>query len=130
MRGKGSSSSKISTLIVDDDPLTRRIHKVLLTKVGLETQAVENGKEAVDLYRSGASFDLILMDLEMPIMDRPKATKELRAMGVQSMIVGVTARDLEVEKQMFMASGLDDCYVKPLTTDTVTALVEKLNKDN
>ena len=72
MRGKGSSSSKISTLIVDDDPLTRRIHKVLLTKVGLETQAVENGKEAVDLYRSGASFDLILMDLEMPIMDGPK----------------------------------------------------------
>ncbi|KAL7175325.1 hypothetical protein ACSBR2_029013 [Camellia fascicularis] len=100
--------------IVDDDPVIQRIHNVLLSKFGLETQVVGNGKEAVDLYCAGASFHLVLMDMEMPIMDGPKATRELRAMGVNSMIVGMTSRDQDSEKLAFMAAGLDDCHAKPL----------------
>ncbi|CAK9142855.1 unnamed protein product [Ilex paraguariensis] len=124
-----TSGNKLSVLIVDDDPIIQKIHKALLNKFGLETHVVENGKEAVDLCRSGACFDLILMDMEMPIMDGPKATRELRAMEVNSMIVGVTSRGLDSEKQAFMAAGLDDCHEKPLTADAVTSLVQELVKN-
>ncbi|KAL8159136.1 hypothetical protein V2J09_000673 [Rumex salicifolius] len=58
-----------SALVVDDDPVLRCIHKALLTKKGLQTKTVNNGQEAVDLFRSGASFKLVLTDMEMPIMD-------------------------------------------------------------
>lgn len=78
MFGKGASSSKsmeiigsekkFSVLIVDDDPIIRKIHSALLSKFTKEIQEVKNGKEAVDLCRSGASFDIIFMDKEMPIM--------------------------------------------------------------
>jgi CheY-like chemotaxis protein len=81
MFGKGATSSKsmeiieilkemkFSVLIVDDDPIIRKIHRVLLSKFTTEIQVAENGKEAVDRYRSGALFDLVLMDMDMPIMN-------------------------------------------------------------
>ena len=63
------TEKKISVLIVEDDLLIQKIQKVMMTKFGTEVQLASNGKEAVDLFLSGASFDLILTDLEMPIMD-------------------------------------------------------------
>ena len=81
MFGKGATSSKsmeiietlnemkFSVLIVDDDPIIRKIHRVLLSKFTTEIQVAENGKEAVDRYRSGAFFDLVLMDMDMPIIN-------------------------------------------------------------
>lgn len=66
---KSSKEITISALIVDDDPLIRRIHKVFLSKSGFETHEVEDGKQAVNLFRSGSCFDLIVMDRDMPIMD-------------------------------------------------------------
>lgn len=56
---------------MDDDSFVRKIHMMLLTKLGLKTEAVENGIEALDLCQSGKSFELLLMDMEMPIMDVP-----------------------------------------------------------
>lgn len=75
--GKYSSSSKISALVADDDTIIQKIHKALLTKLGLEVNVVANGKEVLDLYRSGTSFDLIFMDMEMPIMDGPEVRSSI-----------------------------------------------------
>ncbi|XP_075658819.1 two-component response regulator 24-like [Castanea sativa] len=140
MFGKGVSSSKsmeiigsekkFSVLIVDDDPIIRKIHSALLSKFTKEIQDVKNGKEAVDLYRSGASFDIIFIDKEMPIMNGLEATKELRAMGVNSTIVGVTSCDLSSERNDFIAAGQNQCYEKPLTIEKIESLLSELNKNN
>ncbi|CAI9760070.1 unnamed protein product [Fraxinus pennsylvanica] len=119
---------KFSVLIVDDDKIIRRIHKMLLTKFEFESHAVENGKEAVDLYISGKNFDLILMDMEMAVMDGPKATRELRSMGINNVIVGVTSRGSTSEKQAFTEAGLDYCVEKPLSSETITSLLKELAK--
>ncbi|XP_028093956.1 two-component response regulator 24-like [Camellia sinensis] len=174
MRIDGTNSNftagkRLCVLIVDDDPVSQRIHSVLLRRFGLETQVVGNGKEAADLYRSRASFHLVLenanhgwskdlyfhcssrhlevdkrnkhqlqiiivhnmgMKIEkfIILIDSSWATRELRAMGVNSMIVGMTSRDQDSEKLAFMAAGLDDCHAKPLTVDTITSLLQELNK--
>ncbi|XP_047330970.1 two-component response regulator ARR22-like [Impatiens glandulifera] len=117
-------------LVVDDDAIVRRIHSMFFKKHGFETMAVENGQEAVNLYRSGTRFHLVLMDMEMPVMDGPKATRELRAMGVNSMIVGITSCDKDEERQAFLEAGLDNCYNKPLTTNVVVSLVQDLANKN
>ncbi|OMO50912.1 hypothetical protein COLO4_37866 [Corchorus olitorius] len=101
-----------------------------LKKFGLKPKIVENGKKAVDLYLAGGTFNLILMDKEMHVMDGVEATRELRATGVNSLIVGVTSRGSPYEKKAFMEAGLDFCFEKPLTAEKITFLLQKLNKNN
>lgn len=69
-QGAGSLTlkNKLTALIVDDNRVNRLIHKTLLNHLGVKNRAVENGKEAVDLFCAGAVFDLILIDMEMPVM--------------------------------------------------------------
>ncbi|KAJ8552846.1 hypothetical protein K7X08_020239 [Anisodus acutangulus] len=119
---------KLKALIVDDDPIVRMVHKALLKKFGMETHEAKNGQEAVLAHRSGACFDLILMDLDMPVMNGRQATKELRDMHVCSLIAGVTSLG-EAEKKSFMDAGLDYYYQKPLAIDVVRNLVEKIKDD-
>lgn len=66
-----SAERRLSVLVVDDDPVIQKIHKMMLTKFKIisHTQVVKNGKQAVDLHHCGAIFDIILMDMEMPIMN-------------------------------------------------------------
>ncbi|EOY10800.1 hypothetical protein QUC31_009818 [Theobroma cacao] len=125
-----SNCNDFTVLVVDDDPVIRKLHDMHLKKFGLSAQVVENGKRAVDLCHFGATFNLILMDKEMPIMDGVEATKELRAMGVNSLIVGVTSRDSQYETQAFMEAGLDFCFEKPLTADKISFILQELNKKN
>ncbi|XP_030442516.1 two-component response regulator 24-like [Syzygium oleosum] len=129
----GSMREKLSVLIVDDDVLECRVHEMLVSelKVAKEVQTeMATNKEALDLHLSGPSFDIILMDIDSPIMDGPEVTEKLRANGVKSMIVGLTSQNAEADKAAFMATGLDECLEKPLTVEKIKSLVETLEKDN
>lgn len=60
---------QLTALVVDDDIIVRTVHQKMLNSVGVKNQVVENGKEAIDIHNCGQSFDLILMDMDMPIMN-------------------------------------------------------------
>nr|GMD11662.1 two-component response regulator ARR22-like [Ipomoea batatas] len=119
--GKG-----LRALVVEDDTTTQMVHKMLLKKYGVEAQVAKNGEEAVELHRFGARFDLLLMDKEMPVKDGVNATRELRELGVKSMIVGVTSHGPGAVRDEFMAAGLDECLMKPLGADMVLRLINQL----
>ncbi|KAJ6858293.1 two-component response regulator 24-like [Populus alba x Populus x berolinensis] len=121
--------NNFTMLVVDDDTVVRMVHKMLVTSLGLKVQEVKNGKEAVDLHINGASFDLILMDMEMPILNGPTATRELRAMGVKSIIVGVTSHTSESIHKDFMEAGLNHCVAKPMTIAKIVSFLPK-SKNN
>ncbi|KAJ9185755.1 hypothetical protein P3X46_005349 [Hevea brasiliensis] len=114
-----NNGNPFSVLVVDDDNVVRTIHKMMLEVKGMEVQLATNGKEAVDLHRVGACFNLILMDKDMPVMNGYQATKELRDMGVNCPIIGVTSSTEEAELEEFMEAGLDDCICKPLTIEKI-----------
>lgn len=76
--GQGPLNRRLIALVVDDNKVNRRVHRTLLTKLGVETQEAENGREAVDLCVAGMAYDLILMDMEMPIMDGPQVSIDRR----------------------------------------------------
>ncbi|KAH0702112.1 hypothetical protein KY285_016390 [Solanum tuberosum] len=78
---------KLAALIVDDDIVVRMVHKALLRKFGVETQEAKDGQEAVLVHHNGACFDLIMMDLDMLVMNGLQATKELRDIHVDSLIM-------------------------------------------
>lgn len=62
-------ASKLTALVVDDDAMTRRIHQMTLSNLGVNNTCVKNGKEAVEIHQYGKKFDLILMDKDMPEMN-------------------------------------------------------------
>ncbi|KAK9182997.1 hypothetical protein WN944_026146 [Citrus x changshan-huyou] len=144
MLGEGESSSKkaktmgnplaknlhFHALVVDDDPFIRTIHSMALKSLGFKVEVTENGKEAVDLFRAGGKFDIVFIDKEMPVMNGIEATREIRSLGIETKIVGVTSLNSETEKEAFMQAGLDLCHTKPLNVCKIIPLMEDLMKNN
>jgi CheY-like chemotaxis protein len=105
-------------LIVDDAPSNRKLVSRLLTSRGFLCREVENGQECVDLITSTtSSFDLILMDYEMPVMDGPTAARKLRDMKCEVLIIGLTGNVLPEDKQYFQEQGANLVLPKPLNID-------------
>ncbi|CAJ2644929.1 two-component response regulator ARR22-like protein [Trifolium pratense] len=101
-----NSTRELTALVVDDDRAIRMIHRGLLKKAGVRNvDEVKNGQEAVEVHSGGKRFDLILMDKDMNVMNGIEATKKLRSMDIDSMIIGVSSRETEAEKQEFMDAG-------------------------
>ena len=105
-------------LVVDDAPLNRTMLIRLLRTRCSSSMEAENGLEAVEKLRQsiadGVSFDVILMDSCMPVMDGPTATRLIREMGFEGLIFGVTGNALPEDVASFKASGANDVFIKPL----------------
>ena len=102
-------------LVAEDNLVNRRIANAILERFGCDVVNVGNGREAVDM-KSRESFDLILMDCQMPEMDGYAATEEIRrreAGGSRTPIVAMTASVLTVERQRCRECGMDDFLAKP-----------------
>ncbi|XP_059295047.1 two-component response regulator 24-like [Lycium barbarum] len=123
-----SVEKKLKALMVYDNRTITMIHEALLRRFGVETHEAKDGQEVVLAHRSGACFDLILMDLDMRVVNARQTIKELRDMHVRSVIAGLTFRG-EEEMKPFMDAGLDYYYPKPLPFDVVRHLVEKIKED-
>ncbi|MEF8704193.1 MAG: ATP-binding protein [Candidatus Accumulibacter sp. UW26] len=109
-------------LVVDDHPLNREIVEALLGAVGITPVMASNGQEAVDRLRmsDASAFDLVLMDIQMPVMDGYSATRELRSRaGFEALpIIAMTAHIMEHEKGLQRAAGMSDFIGKPFDHPT------------
>ena len=104
-------------LLVEDNLMNQELAVSLLNSVGLTTMVANNGKEALDLLKPG-SFDLVLMDLQMPIMDGLTATKEIRDMEdpyfKKVPILAMSARAFQKDKEECFEAGMNSYIVKPI----------------
>ncbi|HIF9203413.1 TPA: ATP-binding protein [Photobacterium damselae] len=105
-------SSQIKVLVVEDLATNQMIIKLMLTKLGIEPKIVNNGQEAIDII-SNTSFDIILMDCRMPVMDGYTATRLLRNNGYTKPIIALTAGTTTTEREECLTSGMDDILCKP-----------------
>ncbi|KFB76855.1 hybrid sensor histidine kinase/response regulator [Candidatus Accumulibacter cognatus] len=116
-------------LVVDDHPINREIVEALLSTVGISPVMANNGQEAVDHLRmSGANaFDLVLMDIQMPVMDGYSATRELRShSGFETLpIIAMTAHIMEHEISLQRAAGMNDSIGKPFDQPTFYRMLAK-----
>jgi hemerythrin-like metal-binding protein/PAS domain S-box-containing protein len=104
-------------LVTDDQPLNCEIVEALLAAVGITPQVAQNGQEALDILRAAGpnAFDLVLMDVQMPVMDGVTATRALRSMAeFKSLpIIAMTAHTLAHEQESNAAAGMNDHIGKP-----------------
>jgi PAS domain S-box-containing protein len=112
-------------LVVDDGAETRELVTLVLTEQGLWVEEAENGQEAVDKVATGG-FDLILMDVNMPVMDGFTAVKTLRARGVATPVVAFSANAMKGYEEEVMAAGFTGCLSKPVDIDLLIGCVAGL----
>jgi PAS domain S-box-containing protein len=115
-------------LLAEDHPINQRVAQLILEPSGVELTIVENGREAVELFRPGL-FDLILMDMQMPIMDGLAATREIRRLedqlGVANIpIAMLTANAMREHAQQSAEAGADHLIAKPITPESLIGGVE------
>jgi signal transduction histidine kinase len=119
----------IDVLVAEDDVLSARLWRHLLEQAGAEVWQASNGREAVGLVRAAdmgvleRPFDIVLMDLEMPIMDGVEATKQLRSEGFRMPIVGLTAHSYVETRTKMLNAGCNDCALKPISRAGLTQLI-------
>ncbi len=117
------------TLVVDDSPFNRKMLIRVLTARGFVCEQAEDGADAIRVYQAmcerGEGPDAITMDFEMPVMNGPTATKKLRELGCNCLIVGVTGNVLPDDVQYFKSHGATHVLVKPLVVETFEELLYK-----
>lgn len=109
-------------LVVDDGDENRELLRLVLEEAGLEVEGAENGRVAVDRATAGG-FDVILMDMQMPVMDGFTATKLLREQGLATPIVALTADAMKGFERECLEAGCTRFLTKPVDLD---ALLETL----
>ncbi|RUS60789.1 response regulator [Pseudorhodobacter sp. E13] len=114
-----------SVLLVEDNEINRVVAREMLAAAGHRVTEAPNGKLAVDLAQA-QRFDLILMDISMPVMDGRSATRAIRAgqgLSAQTPIIAVTANAMAEEQQAFLSDGMNDILTKPLTREALLAVI-------
>jgi len=115
-------------LVAEDNSTNQYLAQEVLSRLGCAADIVGDGQAAVEAARSGV-YDLILMDLHMPVMDGWTATRTIRAMGsaiVQPWIAALTASALAGERERFLAAGVNDYLTKPLRVDELLQLLQRV----
>ena len=109
-------------LITDDTPANRQLAGLVLRKAGLTVDEAENGAIAVEKASLGI-YDLLLMDMQMPVMDGFTATKTLRDQGLQTPILAFTANVMEQDRQRCVAAGCSGFLTKPINIDLLLSTI-------
>ena len=109
-------------LVVDDGAENRQLVRVLLEEVGLHVSEAENGQLALDAVAQGR-FDLVLMDMQMPVMDGQTATRLLRERGCLLPVIALTANAMKGFEHELESSGFSGYLTKPIDVD---ALLQEL----
>ncbi len=127
-KNRRATDLKLHVLLAEDNRVNQKLALRLLEQMGCTTVAVENGKEAVALFEAGHSFDVVLMDIQMPEMDGLEATQRIRLLekqrGGHTRIVAMTAHALKGDQERCLAAGMDAYLSKPISFGQLRAALE------
>ena len=117
-------------LVVEDNPVNQKVIGIFLQQLGVSTVLAPDGQQALDRVLAGDPFDLILMDMEMPVLDGYGATKRIRQWEqdqgqARRTIIALTAGAFEEDRLRCLAAGTDEVLTKPIEFEHLTATLCK-----
>lgn len=127
---EGSAASDLRILAAEDNSNNRLVLKMLLEQVGITPTFVENGALAVEAWKNN-TFDVILMDVQMPIMSGPEASSMIRSLEIETSrartpIIALTANAMTHHVRECLASGMDCHVAKPIRPDLLFAAIDEV----
>ena len=125
------NTGELHILLVEDNPINQRLARALLEKQGHRISLAGHGQEALDLLEALPDIDLILMDLQMPVMDGFEATRQWRqresASGRRPLpIIAMTANTMAGDREACLAAGMDGYVAKPVNAAMLKSEIERL----
>jgi CheY-like chemotaxis protein len=116
-------------LLVEDNEVNRMVVKMMLAGEGIDIVEAVHGQAALDVL-SNDRFDLVLMDVSMPVMDGLEATRRIRAAEAEAgarrtPIIGLTAHAMERDADQCRAAGMDNHLAKPVRKDSLLAAIQR-----
>lgn len=124
------SSKSLHVMLVEDNLINRKVALFNLQKLGHSVESAENGSEAVEKFQAG-NFDVILMDIQMPVMDGYQATSEIRELekntscGTPVRIIAMTANAEKSEMEKCKSLGMDDFITKPFKPEDLGEVLQR-----
>jgi signal transduction histidine kinase/CheY-like chemotaxis protein len=121
------SATDVSVLIVEDNRINQRVLEAYLAPFQYRSTVAVNGAEAVEIVQN-EKFDIILMDIQMPVMDGIDATRNIREQGGwrgEVPIVAITANAMVGDRERYLEAGMDDYVPKPVNREALTQVFEK-----
>ncbi len=117
-------------LVAEDNPINLKLIETLLTQYKLKVKTVVNGKEAVDAYDKDKGIDLVLMDIDMPVMDGVTATRMIKEIDKRDSrkhtpVIALTAHGLSGDRERIISAGLDEHLAKPLDRAKLELLLKE-----
>ncbi|MDD1780717.1 ATP-binding protein [Enterovibrio sp. ZSDZ35] len=112
---KEEAMDSLNILVAEDSKANQMVVKLMLEKAGHKVVVANNGQEAIDILENQAAhFDMVLMDMSMPVLCGIQATKQLRERGYQLPIIALTANAMNEDKEKCLGAGMDDFITKPI----------------
>ena len=114
---------KVRILLVEDNDLNRSIATRLLQKYKFQVDSAVNGYRALEMIREHNNYDIILLDIQMPVMDGYETATELRKNGYKKPIIALTANAIDDDRLKALESGMDDFITKPFDVQKLLPLI-------
>ncbi len=123
--GVGSLDKNLKILIAEDDETSEMLLSVLVKAYSKDVLIARTGTEAIEIYRNNPDIDLILMDIQMPVMNGYEATRQIRKLSKHVIIIAQTAYGILGDWEKAKESGCDDYISKPITSHILSDLMHK-----
>ncbi len=128
----GLFEENLSILLVEDNLINQKVATKILERIGLNADIASDGEIAINMVQSKA-YDLVFMDMEMPVMDGLDSTRGIKnienKLGKMPVIIAMTANALPGDRERCIEAGMDDFISKPITVDSVKTILKKWFRD-
>ena len=123
--GKQKELKNLKILIVEDDEISNALITVMVSELGKEIISVTTGYDAIEACKNNPDIDLILMDIQLPIMNGYDATMQIREFNKKVIIIAQTAYALSGDREKSISKGCNDYISKPFKIDELRSLIHK-----
>jgi len=123
-KGATNKINDLKILIVEDDSTSEMLMSIMINEFGKEILSAKTGREAVEICRSNTDIDLVMMDIQMPVLNGYEATSEIRQFNKDVIIIAQTAFGLVGDREKAIEAGCNDYISKPISKEKLLALIQ------